>query len=281
MGEFRRRSTNSSEENVTQKNHQHNFINKLLSDIRKFYDFQFNEIKWMNEKPQNRKAYEPTEIEHIANIVTHGFWILPSAYAAFLLLFRSKNQDQVMVALIYGSALTLLFCISTAFHCVFYCKKNLLLKDILHRMDRAMIYIFIAGSYFPWLNLGHTQHPYIVYVLKWLIWILAALGIIYQQIFHEKYKSLETIFYALIAIGPATVVILYGHEFVGMAELKIGGLLYLVGVFFFKADGHLSCAHAIWHLFVVLAASIHYFAILRYLFSDQYSHDHATMTMNT
>jgi monocyte to macrophage differentiation protein len=87
-----------------------------------------------------------------------------------------------MVALIYGPALFLLFCVSTAFHCVFYCNKDLSLKNVLHRMDRAMIYVFIAGSYFPWLNLGHTGHPYVICTLKWLIWVLAGLGIIYQQV---------------------------------------------------------------------------------------------------
>jgi monocyte to macrophage differentiation protein len=90
------------------------------------------------------------------------------------------------------------------------------------------------------------------------------------EIFHEKYKSLETILYLMISIGPASVVILCGHEFVAMSELKIGGFLYLFGVFFFKADGKLSCAHAIWHLFVVVAASVHYIAILKYLYSEQY-----------
>lgn len=45
-----------------------------------------------------------------------------------------------------------------------------------------MIYIFIAGSYFPWLNLGHATHPLIVTVLNWFIWILAAIGILYQQV---------------------------------------------------------------------------------------------------
>jgi monocyte to macrophage differentiation protein len=45
-----------------------------------------------------------------------------------------------------------------------------------------MIYIFIAGSYFPWLSLGHSSHPYIILVLKWVIWLLAALGIMYQQV---------------------------------------------------------------------------------------------------
>lgn len=92
--------------------------------------------------------------------------------------------------------------------------------------------------------------------------------------FHEKYKSLETVFYLLISVGPASVVILCGHEFIGMPELKIGGLLYLVGVFFFKADGICPMAHSVWHIFVVLAASVHYFAVLKHLYSEQFLHDH-------
>jgi monocyte-to-macrophage differentiation protein len=51
-----------------------------------------------------------------------------------------------------------------------------------------------------------------------------------------------------------------------LTELKIGGLLYILGVVFFKADGKIPCAHAIWHIFVVMAAGVHYYAILNYLY---------------
>lgn len=51
-----------------------------------------------------------------------------------------------------------------------------------------------------------------------------------------------------------------------MTELKIGGLLYVMGIVFFKSDGSIPCAHAIWHLFVVFAAGVHYFAILNNLY---------------
>lgn len=139
-----------------------------------------------------------------------------------------------------------------------------------------MIYIFIAGSYFPWLNLGHSSHPLIISNLKWIIWLLAGIGILYQQLFHEQFKNLETVFYLIISIGPAIVVIVCGHEFVGMDEIKLGGLLYLVGICFFKMDGKIPMAHSIWHIFVVLAASVHYFAVLNYLYSEQFEHDHPT-----
>jgi monocyte-to-macrophage differentiation protein len=58
----------------------------------------------------------------------------------------------------------------------------------------------------------------------------------------------------------------FQHEFSGLTELKIGGLFYILGVVFFKADGKIPCAHAIWHIFVVMAAAVHYYAILNYLY---------------
>lgn len=104
---------------------QHSF-HQLCATISQFYASTHNTLALF-------------QIEHIANIATHGFWILPAIYASILLLFRSNCQEQILVALIYGSALILLFLISTLFHCVFYVHKNILLKDLLHRMDRAMI----------------------------------------------------------------------------------------------------------------------------------------------
>lgn len=115
-------------------------------------------------------------------MLTHGFWVLPSAYGGVNLFLRSYTSAQLLAAIIYGVALSMLFFVSTFFHCVFYCNRNRPLKDVLHRCDRAMIYIFIAGSYYPWLSLGHTTHPQIVSVIKWCVWVLAIMGIIYQQV---------------------------------------------------------------------------------------------------
>ena len=80
------------------------------------------------------------------------------------------------------------------------------MRDLLHRGDRAMIYLFIAGSYTPWLTLKtYTPNSYAV-ELTWAIWILASMGILYQQMFHEKYKWLETTIYVTVALAPSLAV---------------------------------------------------------------------------
>ena len=77
---------------------------------------------------------------------------------------------------------------------------------MLHRGDRAMIYLFIAGSYTPWLTLKAYDSNGWSIQLNWAIWILAFFGIIYQQIFHERYKWLETTIYVTVALAPSLAV---------------------------------------------------------------------------
>ncbi|GLV34713.1 uncharacterized protein CBL_09194 [Carabus blaptoides fortunei] len=236
--------------------------------LRKIIPFQqWKNVQWMNRRASPREAYSPTQIEHIANVITHGIWVVPSVLAVAELLNRSVNIAQYVSALVYGATLVLIFAISTTFHSVFYCNHHRQLKDVLHRCDRAMIYVFIAGSYFPWLSLQQLPEEGWSSVMRWFVWILAAIGIGYQQAFHERYKSLETIIYLIMGVGPS-VPLMTEHDFAGASELKVGGVIYVLGILFFKADGSIPCAHAIWHLFVVAAAAVHYFAILNNLYPE-------------
>lgn len=52
----------------------------------------------------------------------------------------------------------------------------------------------------------------------------------------------------------------------GIWELVTGGVFYCLGMVFFKSDGRIPFAHAIWHLFVAFGAGTHYYAIWRYLY---------------
>lgn len=84
----------------------------------------------MNKKALPQEAYNPTPIEHFANVVTHGVWVVPSIWATLDLLDRSRNGAQTLSALVYGATLIFLFCISTSFHCSSYCIRRGLVNNI-------------------------------------------------------------------------------------------------------------------------------------------------------
>lgn len=84
---------------------------------------------------------------------------------------------------------------------------------MLHRCDRAMIYIFIAATYYPWLMIQDFSDDILIPLMKYFIWVMALLGILYQQIFHEQYKKLEIVFYLLMGIGPGAPFLLEVNNF--------------------------------------------------------------------
>ena len=136
----------------------------------------------------------------------------------------AETPQQYWAAWIYGFVLTGLFSVSTIFHTIASFEKSSLWRDLFHRGDRAMIYLFIAGSYTPWLTLKSYQPNGWASQLSWAIWILACLGIIYQQLFHEKYKWLETTIYLTVALAPAIAV----YEMVKILKFKVYLILHYV-----------------------------------------------------
>ena len=86
-----------------------------------------------------------------------------------------------------------------------------------------MIYLFIAGSYTPWLTLKNYYPEGWSIQLNWLIWIFALFGIIYQQLFHEKYKWLETTIYVIVALFPGLAVLeMVSKTLILCSSLKVG-----------------------------------------------------------
>jgi len=78
----------------------------------------------MNKKALPQEAYNPTPVEHAANVITHGIWVIPSILATVKLLERSHNGAQSVSALVYGGTLIFLFSVSTSFHCCFFLQQT-------------------------------------------------------------------------------------------------------------------------------------------------------------
>ncbi|XP_075422072.1 monocyte to macrophage differentiation factor 2 isoform X2 [Ascaphus truei] len=216
-----------------------------------------------NRVPPNRR-YQPTEYEHAANCATHALWIIPSILGSSVLCISSDDHWKTVSAWIYSCGLCGLFIVSTIFHTISWKKRHLrTVEQSLHMFDRMVIYFFIAASYAPWLNLRELG-PWASH-MRWFIWIMASIGTVYVFFFHERYKLVELVCYIFMGFFPALVVLSMANQD-GLLELLFGGLFYCLGMGFFKSDGRIPFAHAIWHLFVAIGAGVHYYAIWRYLY---------------
>ncbi|CAI5437871.1 unnamed protein product [Caenorhabditis angaria] len=224
-------------------------------------------FSYKNRRAGKGEAYEPTQHEHVANTISHAIGIGPSFIIFYFYMLNEAHRElQHILMVIYGIFTTTLFISSTVYHLfeLLYRSRNLhrKLRYYLHICDRASIYLFIAASYTPWLTLRHCGYPGLN--LKWMIWVFAILGILYQYNFHEKYKTIEIILYILIAAGPS-IAIFSMNDRSGLDMMIIGGMAYAIGVIFFKLDGILAFAHAIWHIFVLIGASFHTYAVYAFL----------------
>lgn len=82
------------------------------------YTWRLNHIYSIQKKKRKK------QIEQVANVITHGIWILPAVFAAIKLFERSSSASQYLVAWVYGGALCMLFTVSTFFHCSCYCAEH-------------------------------------------------------------------------------------------------------------------------------------------------------------
>lgn len=218
----------------------------------------------ISKRPCSGTSYEPTDGEHIANVFTHAIMIPISIIASIILMVKCSTVSSLLMASVYGICLISLFTVSTAFHIAYYFNSDAELRW--RKSDRAVIYLFIAASYSPWLFLLSLPEDKLLVHLRWLIWVLAILGISFELTISRGHPILGIIFYVLYGVVPA-LVLDSQMNCPGVFELKFSGACYLIGVLFFRSDGIIPFAHAIWHICVILGASVHYLTVYKYFFA--------------
>lgn len=199
-----------------------------------------------------------TKAEEFLNASTHAFGALLSIYGIVMLAAASRNALETTTTAIFGATLFILFQSSTLYHAM----VNETAKKVFRKIDHSAIYMLIAGTYTPILLLV-LPFPHSIAVLA-MIWYLAISGIIYSCI-TIKFKYLSTILY--LSMGWLMVFLIFkiwntkSHEVVWL--LLGGGAVYSLGSVFYLMKR--KYMHSIWHLFVILGAVLHYFAIMELL----------------
>jgi hemolysin III len=165
---------------------------------------------------------------------------------------------------IYGVTVLGLFGVSALYHRRWW--HSLRVRAWMKRLDHSMIFLFIAGTYTPFMLL--SMPPKTGYVVLGIVWGGAILGVGLKLLWPHAPRWLGTPIY--IALGWVAVFILpdllHHAGVAALVLLLVGGLFYTIGAIFYatrwpdpwpRVFGH----HEFFHAATVLAALCHYIAI--------------------
>ncbi len=205
----------------------------------------------------------------------NGFTHLAGAILSFIgliaLVIKTTLNNPSVVALtaviIFGISMILLYAASATYHLVVSTDKVI---SFLRRLDHAMIFLLIAGSYTPFCLIalkGTTG-----WVLFSIIIAIAITGICFKLIWFSCPRWLSTSIYvamgwiAIFLIGPLYKAL--SSE--GIALLVIGGVFYTIGAIIYAVKPKFLKSkylgyHEIFHIFIMLGTVAHFFCIFKYV----------------
>ena len=216
-------------------------------------------MKAHDERPQSRG-------EEVANSVSHGMALLAAAVAVPVLVVTSARHGSainIVGSCVFAATMLMVYAASALYHAIPHGAP----KRLFRKLDQGAIFLFIAGSYTPFL-LGPLEGPW-GWTLFGLVWGLAVVGVTLKALDRMAHPFLSTGLY----LGMGWLVVIAAEPLFasvatsGLILLAAGGLAYTVGVVFFALDSRLRYAHFVWHLFVVAGTACHFFAVLDYTYA--------------
>ncbi len=200
-----------------------------------------------------------------------GVFHLPAACAAIaglvLLLLLADSAQAYVGGAIFGASLILLYTTSAAYHRIPWSPR---LRGIARRLDHAMIFILIAGTYTPF-GLLVLNTAWWISMLS-VVWGLAGAGIIMKLAWPGAPKWLSVLMYATIGwLALITAPQLISWFTAGpLALLLLGGVLYTVGGVVYAVGKPNPCPrmfgyHEVFHLLVIAGSVLHYSLVAVYV----------------
>ncbi len=201
-------------------------------------------------------------LEEKLNAWSHGLGVGLGIAALVLMLLGVDQTNPVGIfsVIVYGLSIIILFLASTCYHAI----KDRKRKHYFRVIDHMSIYLLIAGTYTPLLLIAIPNS--LGWTLFWVVWGIAAFGLILKVFFTGRYERFSTFLYlamgwlALIPYSELTAAL----DPAAMVWLIAGGISYTVGILFYAIE-HIPYNHFIWHIFVLGGASCHFFMVYLYV----------------
>jgi hemolysin III len=196
-------------------------------------------------------------VEFWADAAVHAAGVPLGMLAALNIVARAAAHGPIMsaVVFIYAAGLVGMLAASAAYQMA----PAGWLKERLRRVDKAMIFVMIAGTYTPISCITLFGRHGVE--LDALLWAMAALGIYLTLRYPRRFeKALFGLYFAMSYMLLVLINETFHDLQPGVLALLItGGLTYTVGAAI-RARRR-SFHNPVWHLLVLLAAAQHYAAI--------------------
>lgn len=213
------------------------------------------------EKTYTVYTYSPRE-ERL-NVWSHFIGIILSVVALVMLLLKASEKGDIwgyVSFTVYGLSMLTLYLASTLYHS----SRKPKLRYFLNIFDHAAIYLFIAGSYTPFvlLTLKGTQG----WVIFAIVWSIAIVGVLFKLFFTGRFNLLSTVLYVLMGwiIVFSLKSLSQNLAWSGLVWLFAGGLAYTLGAVFYSIS-RLKLNHFIFHFFVLVGSFCHFISIYGYV----------------
>ena len=204
--------------------------------------------------------YDPQE--ELINAYSHGLGAVLAFIAAIFLIVKGYGLPlgQWISLWVYGLSLVLLLSSSMLYHFAQDERKRYWYK----KLDHTAIYYLIAGTYTPFLSIAIPTAK--AHHLLIALWVIALIGTLFKLVFIHRFQKVSLAAY--LVMGWLAVLVMDDMQrYLSRDAIQLliaGGLAYTVGTLFYALK-KVRYSHAIWHVFVLLGAGLHFLAIYCYV----------------
>ena len=213
-----------------------------------------------------------TKLKDPGSAITHLIAMIGAVICSFPLIYKaahSSNTTAVAAMTIFICSMILLYGASTLYHSLDISAK---INLVFRRIDHAMIFVLIAGSYTPVCLLALDRSKGIPLLI--FIWLAAAVGIslkifiincphwVSSVIYIAMGWTCVFVFKPLLSVLPPAA---FGWLLAGGIIYTIGGILYGLKLPIFDKLPANFGSHEIFHLFVMGGSAIHFYTVFHFV----------------
>lgn len=199
---------------------------------------------------------EYSSAEKLADAAVHVLGLVASPLAVAWLFLHAGPEittGRIVTGTVYAAGLLGMLWASALYNLV----RAGPLKSILRRVDHAMIFVMIAGTFTPLGFIAMSQD--IAIPLCIVVWLLAAMGGA-LKLMNQNWAERISIFLYLGLAWAALLPLVGGLPASAITLVLIGGVLYSLGSFIHHRAAW-PFHNALWHALVLAAAGVHLAAV--------------------